>query len=209
MATSRGSRRSRAASSSAGRASTRRASPRGSRARAMAKRVIHVGVGSFGQRWLSEFLAANIADRTIAVVALVDVDEKALAFGRGVLGLPQSACHTDAAEAFAAHAADFCTVVVPPDRPGAVIDAARAHGLDILCEKPIADTMTGSLRIARKVHAAGRKMAVTMSHRFDQDKTTLRRIVRSGSLGKVTTVSCRCAATWNGAPASATPCAIL
>ena len=47
--------------------------------------------------------------------------------------------------------------------------------LDILCEKPIADTMAASLRIARKVRAAGRKMAVTMSHRFDQDKTTLRR----------------------------------
>lgn len=160
----------------------------------MAKRVIHVGVGSFGRRWLSEFLAANIADRTIAVVALVDVDEKALAFGRGVLGLPQLACHTNAAEAFAAHAADFCTVVVPPDRHEAVIDAALAHGLDVLCEKPIADTMTGSLRIAQKVLAAGRKMAVTMSHRFDQDKTTLRRIVRSGRLGKVTTVSCRYAA---------------
>ena len=34
-------------------------------------------------------------------------------------------------------------------------------------------------------------MAVTMSHRFDQDKTTLRAIVRSGKLGKVNTVSCR------------------
>ena len=34
-------------------------------------------------------------------------------------------------------------------------------------------------------------MAVTMSHRFDQDKTTLRTIVRSGRLGRVNTVSCR------------------
>ena len=157
----------------------------------MTKRVIHVGVGSFGRRWLTEFLAANVADRTVEVVALVDVDEKALAFGRGVLGLPESACHSDAAEAFAAHPADFCTVVVPPNRHEAVIDAALAHGLDILCEKPIADSMAASLRIARKVKSAGRKMAVTMSHRFDQDKTTLRRLVRSGRLGKVTTVSCR------------------
>jgi predicted dehydrogenase len=157
----------------------------------MTKRVIHVGVGSFGRRWLSEFLAANVADRTVEVVALVDVDEKALAFGRGVLGLPESACYSDAARAFAAQPADFCTVVVPPGRHEAVIDAALAHGLDILCEKPIADSMAASLRIARKVKSAGRKMAVTMSHRFDQDKTTLRRIVRSGRLGKVTTVSCR------------------
>ena len=54
--------------------------------------------------------------------------------------------------------------------------------------------MAASLRIARKVREAGRKMAVTMSHRFDQDKTTLRQIVRSGRLGRVNTVSCRYAA---------------
>src|SRR5207244_8737654 len=103
-------------------------------------------------------------------------------------------CHTDRPAAFAAPPADFCTVVVPPNRHEAVVDAALAHGLDILCEKPIADTMAGSLRIAGKVKEAGRKMAVTMSHRFDQDKTTLRDIIRSGRLGKVNTVSCRYAA---------------
>ena len=30
-----------------------------------------------------------------------------------------------------------------------------------------------------------------MSHRFDQDKTTLRQIIRSGALGAVSVVSCR------------------
>ena len=157
----------------------------------MAKKVIHVGVGSFGRRWCSEFLAANIADGTIEVVALVDVDEKALAFGRKALNLPAQACYTDPKSAFAAHRADFCTIVVPPNLHEAIVDIALEHGTDILCEKPIADTMAGSLRIASKVREAGRKMAVTMSHRFDQDKTTLRQIIRSGQLGKVNTVSCR------------------
>ena len=159
-----------------------------------AKKVIHVGVGTFGRRWCSEFLAANVADGTIEVVAIVDVDQKALEFGARALGLSTSACHTDAAEAFKAHRADFCTVVVPPDRHEAIVDLAIAHGVDILCEKPIADTMAATLRIAQKVKAADRKMAVTMSHRFDQDKTTLRAVVRSGKLGKVNTVSCRYAA---------------
>ena len=52
----------------------------------MTKRVIHVGVGSFGKRWCREFLAANVADGTIEVVAIVDTDEAALAFGRETLG---------------------------------------------------------------------------------------------------------------------------
>jgi predicted dehydrogenase len=160
----------------------------------MAKKVVQVGVGSFGRRWCTEFLPANVADGTIEVVGIVDVDEEALEFGRKALGLPASACFTDAAAAFKVAQPDFCTIVVPPDRHEAVVDAAIEAGIDILCEKPIADTMAGSLSVARKVKAAGRKMAVTMSHRFDQDKTTLRTVVRSGKLGRVNTVSCRYAA---------------
>ncbi|TCR62473.1 Gfo/Idh/MocA family oxidoreductase [Bosea sp. BK604] len=157
----------------------------------MKQRVIHVGIGVFGRRWCSEFLKTNVADGTIEVVAIVDLNPEALAFGAAQLGLPAERCYQDAAKAFAEVKADFCTVVVTPAHHEAIIDLALAHGLDILCEKPIADTMAASLRIARKVEAAGRKMAVTMSHRFDQDKTTLRRIVRSGILGKINHVSLR------------------
>ncbi len=88
-----------------------------------------------------------------------------------MLGLKASQCFTDPARAFAETAADFCTIVVPPAHHEAIVDLAIAHGLDILCEKPIADSMAASVRIAQKARAAGRRMAITMSHRFDQDKT--------------------------------------
>ena len=157
----------------------------------MTQRVIHVGVGSFGQRWCREWLAGNTVDGTIKVVAVVDIRPEAAALGGKLLGLPPERCFTDAATAFAAVPADFCTIAVPPEFHEAVVDAALVQGLDILCEKPIADTMAGAARVVRKVRESGRKMAVTMSHRFDQDKTTLRTIIRSGELGRVNTVSCR------------------
>src|SRR5512134_3429807 len=157
----------------------------------MAQRVIHVGVGVFGRRWCSEFLTNNVADGTIEVAALVDLDAAALEYGREALRLPPERCFTDAAKAFASVPADFCTIAVQPAHHEAIIDLALARGLDILCEKPIADTLEASVRIARKVAAAGRKMAVTMSHRFDQDKTTLRRIVRSGILGPINAIGMR------------------
>ena len=155
----------------------------------MTKKIIHVGVGRFGQRWCSEFLQRNIADGTVEVVAIVDVSPEALAAGAKLLKLPADKCYTDAEKAFAENKVDFCTIVVPPDTHEAIVDVALKHGVDILCEKPIADTMAGSVRIANKVRAAGRKMAVTMSHRFDQDKTTLRQIIHSGTLGKVSAES--------------------
>ena len=157
----------------------------------MAQKVIHVGIGVFGKRWCSEFLKSNIADGTIEVVALVDTDAKALETGRNILGVPANRCYADARLAFAATPADFCTVAVTPAHHESVIDAAIAHDLDVLCEKPIADTMEASLRIARKIRTSGRKMAVTMSHRFDQDKATLRRIVRSGVLGRINAIGFR------------------
>lgn len=157
----------------------------------MPQKVIHVGIGVFGKRWCSEFLKTNAADGTIEVAALVDIDPQSLEFGRKALGLPAERCFTDASKAFAQVKADFCTVVVQPAHHEAIIDLAIAHGLDVLCEKPIADTMAGASRIAAKIAKAGRKMAVTMSHRFDQDKTTLRRVVRSGVIGKVNAIGCR------------------
>ena len=87
--------------------------------------------------------------------------------------------------------ADFCTVVVPPAFHEAVVDEALAHNLHILSEKPIADTLVASCRIAAKVKSSGRKMGVTMSHRFDQDKTTLRQELRSGKHGRLDYLVCR------------------
>jgi predicted dehydrogenase len=157
----------------------------------MSQRVIHAGIGTFGKRWCKDFLKTNVDDGTIDVVALVDLNEENLAFGRSVLGVPAERCFTDASRAFEAIDADFCTIAVPPAHHEAVIDHALRNGLDILCEKPIADTMEATLRVARKVQSAGRRMAVTMSHRFDQDKTTLRRIVRSGVLGRINAIGMR------------------
>lgn len=92
----------------------------------MAQRVIHVGVGSFGKRWCGEFLRGNVDDRTIEVVALVDIDPAALEYGARALGLPDRVCFTDPHAAFDSVAADFCTVVVPPiiTRPSLI---SRSH----------------------------------------------------------------------------------
>ena len=125
----------------------------------MTKRVIHVGIGGFGRRWCKEFLGNNIADGKVEVVAIVDTDPEAVKLGQQLLGLPDSACFTDIDEAFSKTEADFCTVVVPPEFHEAVIDVAITHGVDVLCEKPIADTMAGSVRIAR-----GRQIRGTTNH---------------------------------------------
>ncbi|MEM7539333.1 MAG: Gfo/Idh/MocA family oxidoreductase [Chloroflexota bacterium] len=157
----------------------------------MPYKVIQVGTGGQGGRWCSHFLPPNVADGLVEVVAAVDVNEDVLVNAQKHLGLSPSQCYTDINKAFDENPADFCTIVTPPAYHEGVVDVALAHNMDILSEKPIADTLESSVRIAEKVQRAGKKMGVTMSHRFDQDKTTLRQELRSARPGTIDYLVCR------------------
>jgi predicted dehydrogenase len=157
----------------------------------MAYKMIQVGTGGRGRVWCSRILPPNIEDGLIEVVAAVDINPEALTNAREHLGLNESQCYTDLARAFEENEADFCTVVVPPAFHEDVVDLALARGMNILSEKPIADTLLASVRIAKKVKKHGVKMGVTMSHRFDQDKTTLREEIRSERCGDIDYLVCR------------------
>lgn len=146
----------------------------------MMLRLVHVGLGRWGSVWAREVLPQLASSGMATTVAAVDID--ASAHARAPEGVP---CYTDLGEALRDHAADFVTVVVQPAFHEAVIDVALEHNLDILCEKPIADTMAACARVYQKVRSAGVKMAVTMSHRFDQDKQSLEAAIRSGNYGRL------------------------
>ncbi len=165
-------------------------------------RYIQVGTGGFGGYWCAAVLP-RLAEMGKAVpAAAVDINPEHLRNAEKHLGLPPERCYTDMTRAFDENPADFAIIVVPPAFHESVVDTALAHGMHILSEKPIADTMEACCRIYRKVTAAGRKMAVTMSHRFDQDKQTLERAIKSGEYGRLNYVvqrfthNCRRFGTW-------------
>jgi predicted dehydrogenase len=149
----------------------------------MTYQVIQVGTGGQGAHWCSTFLRENVDDGLIEVVGAVDIDPEQHKNAIEHLGLDESQCYTDVHKAFEAVDADFCTVVIPPWLHEDVVEAAIEHDLHILSEKPIADSLEASVRIAEKVSHAGLKMGVTMSHRFDRDKTSLRRHILSEESG--------------------------
>ena len=151
----------------------------------MAYKMIQIGLGAMGRDWCQTSLPPNIKEGLIEVVAAVDIDPGSLRYAQELLGLPADQCYTDIKKALDRNPADFCTIVVPPAAHEAVVDLALHHDLHILSEKPIADSLAASVRIADKVKRAGVKMGVTMSHRYDQDKTTLRQELRSGRYGRL------------------------
>jgi len=148
-------------------------------------RFVLVGTAGKGRTWCEvDFpYLRNIGKGE--VVAAVDIVPEHLDNAQRFLGLPPDRCYTELERALDENEADAITVVVPPAHHEAVVDAGLAYGLHVLSEKPIADTMEASCRIAAKVRAAGRKMCVTMSHRFDQDKLSLEERIWSGAYGRL------------------------
>ena len=146
---------------------------------------IHIGVGGFGQHWCTIVLP-RLKDLGLAEpVAAVDINPDVLGKAKSQLGLSDGQLYRSAERALAERRADFITIVVPPARHEEMVDLAVEHGCHVLSEKPIADTMAASCRVYSKVRKAGLKMAVTMSHRFDQDKQSLERQIKSGRYGKL------------------------
>ena len=146
-------------------------------------RYIIVGIGSMGTSWCKLTLP-RLAELGKAIpAAAVDIDVNRLQNAKDHLGLSTDLCFTDINTAFDKVKADFAIIVTQPNFHEAVVDAALAHDMDILSEKPIADKMETCCRIYKKVTSAGKKMAVTMTHRFDQDKQSLEAAVQNGEYG--------------------------
>lgn len=146
-------------------------------------RFVHVGVGAFGEYWCREVLP-HIARLGLAeVVAVVDVDESRRNMGAALLGLDADRAYGDVVEALDRFEPDAVTVVVPPAHHERVVHEAARRGIHVLSEKPIADSMDASVRVHDEVIGAGVKMAVTMSHRFDRDKMSLKHYVDGGEFG--------------------------
>jgi predicted dehydrogenase len=132
-----------------------------------------LGAGAMGSRWIRD-VWQPFRDR-LEFAGLVDPNPAALSEAGDWLGLPPAARFIDAREALAAVDADFCCIVTPPTRHREAVELACDRGLDILSEKPIADTPEACGAIARAVKAAGVRMMVTQNYRYTRRILTLKR----------------------------------
>src|SRR3712207_6523588 len=140
-------------------------------------RYILIGTGGYGAVWCRSVLPHLMTANLAIPVAAVDTNREALKFApREYLRLPPEHCFTSLIEAAETRQADFAVLVTPPHTHEAIIDIAMTFDLDVLVERPLADTLAGCCRIKHKVNEAGRKLAVAVSHRYDQDKQSLRHL---------------------------------
>lgn len=146
-------------------------------------RCLMLGAGGMAGSWIKRFFP-NFSDRT-EIVGLVDINEAPLKDSGDFLGLPEDKRFTDQAEAFDKVEADFCCIVTPPAVHEQSVILACERGMDILSEKPIADTWDACVRIREAVEEAGVKMQVTQNYRFTPRILTLKQVLTEGRIGRL------------------------
>lgn len=118
-----------------------------------------VGCGGIARSHLTAFESA----RDAAVVAVCDIDlEKAQATAQefGV----ESAYRT--VEEVLRHGVDLVSVCTPHPTHEAVVRAAAAAGVHVLCEKPIATDLSAAEAMVRACDGAGVKLGIILQRRF-------------------------------------------
>lgn len=154
-----------------------------------AKKALMLGAGGMAGVWIRQMLP-HFQDR-LTIAGLVDVNPQALHDSGDFLGLSQNQRFTDMKTAFEQVDADLCIIVVPPAFHKEAVLLATERGMDILSEKPIADTWEACCDIYRAVKDAGVKMTVVQNYRFTPWILALKEVLQSGELGRINYVIAR------------------
>ncbi|MFC4224161.1 Gfo/Idh/MocA family protein [Lysinibacter cavernae] len=147
-------------------------------------RVVLVGAGNMGKNWLRVLTAST----DVVLVGLVDLDTKLAADALLEFGLTDVSVGSDVVEVATASAAQAVINVTVPVAHNPVNTGALFAGLPVLCEKPIAPTVSQALSIAATAEVAGQLLMTSQSRRYFRTLSEYRAVVAQlGAPGIVTT----------------------
>ena len=138
-----------------------------------------VGVGGVG-RWHAERLHAA---RNAALVGICDVDAERLQQVGDRLGVSWRT--TSYEEVLACEDVEAVVVALPNYLHAPVSVAALRAGKHVLCEKPMARTLSEAEEMAAASRQSGRKLMVHFNYRFTPAAMALHEVTQSGRLGQV------------------------
>jgi predicted dehydrogenase len=149
-----------------------------------------IGIGSMGQGHLKTLLNDVPA---CEVVAVCDIDENRLteAMGKGLLdvNIRQFTSYTELIDS---GSCDAVIVVTPHPLHPEISIYAFGKGLHVLCDKPVAITVSG----AEKMIAAWKKSKVKFSTMYSMRSTAVNKVIKDwiaqGRLGKINRVDMVC-----------------
>jgi predicted dehydrogenase len=147
-------------------------------------RIIQVGAGLMGRSWL-EVIGAS--DQT-QLVGVVDLDTDAARRAADASGFPGVPVARLLEELFDQVDAQAVLNVTVPLAHASVSTTALGHGLPVLCEKPLAETVSQGLSMIAAAELSGQLLMVSQSRRYWRNLSAFRQQI--AQLGPIGTVDC-------------------
>jgi predicted dehydrogenase len=148
-------------------------------------RGVAVGAGYFSRFHYDAWPRVEGAE----VVAVCDLDpSRAEAVARQ---LPSAKAYADAVEMLDAERPDFVDIITPPDTHSALTALAAERGVHVLCQKALAPSLEEAVAIVDTAERAGIRFMVHDNFRFQPWHREFRRLLDSGTIGTLHSISCR------------------
>jgi predicted dehydrogenase len=144
-------------------------------------RFIHVGVGGYGGSWCNTLAK----ERRAKVVAMVDVSKKALQEQCAKHGYDEGICYSSLDKALKSVEADALVCVTPPAMHREHVVAGLRAGLNVISEKPMAESMTDCKAMLREARKTGQTYVVSQNYRFSPDTYTMAQMIKKGVIGEI------------------------
>lgn len=150
--------------------------------------VIGGGAGSFiGPQHRQ---AARLDDRYHIVAGALSSDPQRSVSAGAALGLAPERCHPDALALLAAEAArpdgaDVVAIMTPNDSHFPYAMAALDQGFDVICDKPMTNTLAEAEQLREKAQSSGRVFCLTHNYSGYPMARQARAMVADGLLGQI------------------------
>jgi predicted dehydrogenase len=147
-------------------------------------RIIQVGAGLMGRAWLQVIADSDQAE----LVGLVDLDTDAARQAADASGLPGIPVAGSLEQLFDTVDAEAVVNVTIPTAHASVSTSALLHGLPVLCEKPLAESVSTGLSMIAAAELSGQLLMVSQSRRYWRNLSAFRQQI--SQLGPIGTVDC-------------------
>ena len=144
---------------------------------AQTKRGALIGCGFFARNHLHAW--AQIAD--VEIVALCDIDQSRAEQLAQDFGGPS--VHNDAARMLNEVALDFVDIATTAPSHCHLVELAAANGVAVICQKPLAETMTAAMAMVAACAAAGVPLIVHENFRWQRPFVVMREQISLGRIG--------------------------
>ncbi|MBD1383422.1 Gfo/Idh/MocA family protein [Metabacillus arenae] len=144
-------------------------------------KVIQIGVGGFGQSWLTILKDFN----EIELVAVADVDEKNIQHAQLLLNDDSVQMFQDHQEALKQVEADIAVIITPPQtHKHLALDALQA-GLYVFMEKPISHTFEDAIDLYNEAKKYEKFIMISQNYRWRPEIEVIKDCIQAGTIGTV------------------------